>query len=296
MAKTTPFLRFSPEQEMSHPLLELRYCEDERPPQVSLHAHLFYEFFIFVGGPVDRYLVAQKSYDLMPGDILIIPPMALHHPIFSRSRSADQTYRRYYFWVTREYLRSIEQLPEANMMLECCKKHHEYLIHPPELLRRRFLKQLETAWNETYSAQICADLYLQAHCLRFFAALNNYLHSTGGQLSSQSHKHNDIMEEIMAYIHDNFDKKLTLQSTALLFHVSISTIEMIFNQTLGKSFYQYVTEYRIATAQALILDGLPLQEVSRRCGYADYSNFYKAFAKHVGCSPSAFGQLSRSIL
>lgn len=286
MVKSADPLRFSPSQEMSRPLLELRYCMDQTAPRVSLHAHVFYEFYIFVGGDLDRYVIGQKNYQLEPGDILVIPPMVLHHPVFRQNSS--QPYRRYFFWVSREYIESLEHYPMSDYFLRCCAEQDEFLIHPSELQRRQILKLLENSWDDITTQQICNDLYLQANCLRFIAKANNFIMSGGGQLKSISNQRNDMMEEVLAYIHDNFSGKLTLLSTAARFHVSMSTLENMFNQIIGKPFYSYVIEYRIITAQAMILDGVPLQEASRACGYPDYSNFFKVFSKRVGCSPSDF--------
>ena len=38
----------------------------------------------------------------------------------------------------------------------------------------------------------------------------------------------------------------------------------------------------------MIQQGIALKEVSRACGYSDYSNFYKSFVKELGISPSDF--------
>lgn len=287
MEKPAIPLRYSPLQEMSKPLLELRYCVDQTAPAVSLHVHDFYEFYVFVCGDLDRYVIGQKNYKLEPGDILVIPPMVQHHPVFTRG--GGQPYVRYFFWVQKAYLDSLRTSADADYFLRCCFEQDESLIHPPELQRRRILRTLEIAWDEITVQQICNDLYLQSHCLRFIADVNNIILSAGGQLRNTGNRLGDRMGRILAYIHDNYDKDLTLLSTAAHFGVSVSTIENLFNRTIGKPFYSYVTEYRITTAKALILDGLPLSEVSLRCGFSDYSNFFKVFTKRAGCSPSAFG-------
>lgn len=283
-------LSFSPSQEMSNPLLELRYCMDPSSPHVPLHAHMFYEFYVFVRGDLERYVVGQKNYNLVPGDVLVIPPMVLHRPFFRRNN--EQNYHRYYFWVTKEHMELLSSFSQSNYFLRCCSEQDEFLIHPPELLRRRILKLLKTAWEEVTTQQICNDLYLQAHFFRFIADINNSIRFSDGQLKDTSNQHNDLMEKILAHIHDNYSEELSLHSVADRFHVSISTIENMFNRITGKPFYNYVTEYRIITAQAMILDGMPLQQVSRECGYLSYSNFYKVFVKRVGCNPSNFRQSS----
>ena len=77
--------QFNPQTEMKQPDLDLRYVFDEKPPVVELHTHIFYEFFFFCAGDLETYLVDSHSYSLKHGDILVIPPGIMHHPIFSVS-------------------------------------------------------------------------------------------------------------------------------------------------------------------------------------------------------------------
>ena len=270
-------LNFSPSQEMSRTPLEFRYCMDQTAPKVPLHSHSFYEFFIFAGGDLERYIIGQKNYYLVPGDILVIPPKVLHHPIFNRDD--NQPYHRYYIWATRKFIDSMSKFPQGNYSIHCCAAQNEFLIHPSELQRLKILKLLNSAWHEMTTNQICSDLYLQAHCLRFFAQINNFVAGANGRLENISNQPNDVMAEVLTFIHDNYGSHLTLLSTAERFHVSLSTIENMFNKTIGKSFYNYVTEYRLNVAQAMILDGKSLLETSQACGYNDYSNFYRAFRR-----------------
>ena len=62
----------------------------------------------------------------------------------------------------------------------------------------------------------------------------------------------------------------------------------VFKDKLGRSFYKYLTECRIITAQVKILGGEPLKQICHDCGFQDYSNFYRAFVQAVGVSPNEF--------
>ena len=54
---------------------------------------------------------------------------------------------------------------------------------------------------------------------------------------------------------------------------------------MGITPHSYITQRRLALAKRMLFDGMSPTEVYRRCGYADYSSFYRAFREHYGFSP-----------
>ncbi len=97
-----------------------------------------------------------------------------------------------------------------------------------------------------------------------------------------------LLDNILAYIEKNYDQRITLQSVAIHFYVSKSTISHTFSKVLGISFYSYVTQRRLQAAEQLILQGIPLSEINEKVGFADYANFHRAFRQKYGISPRQF--------
>ena len=87
------------------------------------------------------------------------------------------------------------------------------------------------------------------------------------------------------------DEPITLADTAKHFWVSESKISQTFRQKLGSSFYRCVTQRRLIAAKSLIIQGIPLNEVNERVGFADYSTFFRAFKREYGIAPSQFREL-----
>ena len=81
---------------MAEPDFEIDHYKDASYPPVASHYHEFYEIFLFVSGNVD-YVVHDKMFRLKPGDLLIIPPAIMHHPIF---RDFEIPYERYVLWLS----------------------------------------------------------------------------------------------------------------------------------------------------------------------------------------------------
>ena len=81
---------------MAEPDFEIDHYKDAYYHPVTSHYHEFYEIFLFVSGNVD-YVVHDKMFRLKPGDLLVIPPAVMHHPIF---RDFDIPYERFVLWLS----------------------------------------------------------------------------------------------------------------------------------------------------------------------------------------------------
>ena len=282
---------FDPQQEMRTPQAEIRYCLDEDSPTVDIHSHSHYELYLFCEGDLERYVVGSKSYRLQRGDVLLIPPMVPHHPIF---QEGARHYQRYVLWCSQEYLAWLTQLdPDMDCAFRLCREREEYLLRFPSPSVSQMLEgELRTMWTESQSRSLCRETAIQLSCMNFLVQLNRSA-SAGTVVTSLPDTESPLLEQVIAYIHEHYGERLSLRGTARRFFVSPSTIEHLFSQKLGWSFYRYVTKRRIIEAQNQIAAGAPIKTVSQNCGYTDYSNFYKAFTKEVGIPPSQYRNLGQ---
>ena len=279
---------YNPSQEMSRKTLELRYCLDTESPHVEFHAHPFYEIYYFLEGPMESYVVGGRSYRLRPGDILMMPPGIPHHPIFTEE---SRPYRRYVLWLSEDQLEQMEHLDSSLLeVLRLCQEQEAYRIRCSTPSASHALESyLSAMWQEEQNASSCKYAYLYGLCLNFLVLLNRIIADEHALVPKYRHT-KGLLDKVLAYIHANYAKGITLNSVAEHFFTSPSNIESLLTKKVGKPFYRYVTECRIIHAQALIASGMPLKEVGAACGYNDYSNFYRAFVREVGISPSQYRQ------
>lgn len=97
-----------------------------------------------------------------------------------------------------------------------------------------------------------------------------------------------VIANVHAYILEHLDAPLpSLKSLALLFGTEEHKIRNGFREHYHTSVYQFYQDERLKKAYLLILQtDLPLKEVAFQCGFGMYLNFYKAFRKKFGFSPS----------
>jgi LacI family transcriptional regulator len=85
------------------------------------------------------------------------------------------------------------------------------------------------------------------------------------------------------------DPEFHTEELARICGVSSRTIGRLFDQHRLRSPYQVLLNVRISMAQRLLHESeLTADEIAFRCGFADYSSFYRVFKNQVGISPSAF--------
>lgn len=279
-------IRFDPKQEMSHQLLELHYNLDLETPHVEFHAHPFYEIYFFLEGNLQSYVVGGCSHQLRSGDILMMPPGVPHHPIFLPESGP---YRRYVLWISQEQVRRLGEVdPGLLAVFDMCSREETYRIRCSSTAVRDQLENiLSGMWMEERGNAACKTAYLNSLCMGFLVLLNRVI-TDEHALMPRHFQSSNLLEEIIAYVNKNYASPISLKQMADMFFTSPSNIEQLFSNKLGKPFYLYVTECRIIHAQALISGGMAMKEVAHACGYNDYSNFYRAFIREMGISPTEF--------
>jgi len=99
------------------------------------------------------------------------------------------------------------------------------------------------------------------------------------------------MDSVILYLHTHYHEKITISHLTRLFHTNRTTLESQFVELTGQSILAYLISLRLKVASLMLRDTeLPISEIIGRVGFSDTTNFWRAFRKHVGCSPSEYRQ------
>ena len=230
--------------------------------------HIVYEFMLFIEGDLE-YVVENKKYKLEPYDLLLIKP-GQHHYInfFSTGK-----YERFVF----TFDKSLVPLHIANSFN---KKEQILQIKDTPLMElfNRF-----DIYRQTFDSE---DLYEVSRGL--ITELIIYFNKYASDLIDDTPNRfvNPIIHDILDYISLNIDKDLSIENISKLFNISSSYLCKTFKECMQTNISKYIRSKRIILAHSYILRGEKPTEVYEKCGFIDYSTFYRSYQKIMGFPPS----------
>lgn len=251
---------------------------------VSLHSHDYYELLYCRSTAGVEYLIGSNRYRIQKGDIVYVPPGISHRPILPESLNTP--YERDVLWISREFMDYLRNLfPEEaaidrdnSVPIRTGGTKWEFM---GDLFRAGVLEeeQKRTGW----------EVAVMGNTLQIFANLMR-IHAERSVGTMKAEKP-ELLDRIMAHIETHYPEHITIDDLAHRFYVSNSTISHLFKQKMGVSLYRYITQRRLIAAKSLIAQHVPMEEISHRVGFVDYSTFYRAFKQEFGISPRRFSQL-----
>ncbi|WP_136605143.1 AraC family transcriptional regulator [Paenibacillus dokdonensis] len=117
------------------------------------------------------------------------------------------------------------------------------------------------------------------------------------QLKMKRHRESGvIVNQACEYIQSHYKNSgLSADSVAAVLNISVPYFSKLFNEAMGVSFTQYVTELRLNEAENLLLaTTLNVKEIGERIGFQNSSYFITVFKKKCGASPNQFRQLKKA--
>lgn len=103
----------------------------------------------------------------------------------------------------------------------------------------------------------------------------------------------NFLTQSVTYIHDNFQKKISIKYLADLEEISESYYRTVFKQIFGKTPGEYITFLRLtAAAEYLEITNKSLAEIAALVGYNDEFYLGKMFKKEFGISPGKYRKLN----
>ena len=117
---------FSPRQYMLSKDFEIYYYSDIHMKSTGSHTHDYYEFYFFINGDVSM-IIADKTYPLTSGDLVLIPPHVPHYAII---HNTDIYYQRFVFWISKEYCNQLLRIsPAYGYIMQQASVNKQYVYH-----------------------------------------------------------------------------------------------------------------------------------------------------------------------
>lgn len=270
---------------------ELYYYDDKDLAKVEAHSHNYYEFYFFLEGDVSMQ-IGKNTYRVRPGDIMLIPPHMPHRLII---HSQETPYRRFVFWISKDFCEHLSQLSSAyTYIIDYVSQHQEHLFHTDYVsfntFQSKMIRLLEEMGSERFGKEEQIGLYIN----EFILHINRMIHE---QVEPKTITGNaSLYSNLVDFIEQHLEEDLTLERLADEFFISKYHIAHVFKENVGLSIHQYITKKRLSLCQEAIRARMNITDVYQSYGFGDYSSFYRAFKKEYGISPKEFRDIQIKVI
>lgn len=230
--------------------------------------------------------VRETSYDLRPGDILIVPPGELH------SLTAPPSGLRLIYMFDLAVLSRIRGFSYLTAFLS------QPTLITPENSTPIYEQEAHLLLNlmEDYMCDDnLRDLTIYSKLIHFFVCYSQHRIQSEGFISQTSRRSDrrklllDTMNTVFEYLDEHYDENLTLEKVADVAGFSKYHFSRLFKQCSGYNFYDYLCHRRIKAAEVLLMNpDLPITEIALQSGFSSLSSFNRTFKKLKSCTPSEY--------
>lgn len=237
----------------------------------DMHIHDRCEVFYFISGNAE-YLVEGNVYPLKPGSLLIMRPGEAHciHVL------GAEPYERYAINFPLSLLDGID--PERKLMSAFTDRtlgiDNLYDMPGMEAVFARMCRGGLTDYER--------DLYVSTQLATTLLRINELRE----RMNSITLQPASTGSEVVDYVNKNLLGPISTAEIAAHFYLCESQLNRVFKKATGAPLWEYITAKRLIWAREQIAAGIPAYVAASRCGFNDYSNFYRAYRKRYNISPS----------
>ena len=235
----------------------------------SAHTHDVPEILFLKEGDINL-IIDGNQYRLHKNDLVIIPALSIHEVCLE----SDRSYERCDVIFSESILQFpfLEELPEGLHVLSF--DGNESII---SLFKKidYYLENLE----EGAKKKLMLVNLLQEICI-------NVLLSAKTAKTELTARTNPIVSEAIAYIDAHLLELSGIEELCRELFITKSHLHHLFIKHLHVTPKKHITFKRLTIAHREISFGAKPTEVYARCGFSDYSAFYRAYKAQFGYAPS----------
>lgn len=263
-------------------MLVRQFSKVPRDTRPYWHYHPELELVYVQGGNGKRHIGSHLSY-FQDGELVLIGPN-LPHQGFTNRLSGHKAETVIHF--REDFLGSMFfQIPEMKSILGLIERSRRGLSFFG-LSKDRIGKKIQVIpFFDKFDQMI---RLIQA--LKELGDSEEYtILNAEGFTMEMAPQDNDRINVVLNYIQRNFHKTITLSEITDLVSMTVPSFCRYFRKLNGKTFTQFVNEYRLVHASKLLAEKqIGIAEVCFQSGFNNYSHFIKQFKAFTGKKPSEY--------
>lgn len=235
------------------------------------HYHNLFEIYFITSGNC-VYFIDNKAYELIPGDIVLIPEGIIH----------NTEYR------THEHTR---------LLINCSQRfipasvrpflHHILYVYRNPAIADEIQNLFLMIEKEYQKSDSLHEEILSCYTHMLFFLLVRNLHTKTDIFSSH-----DFVERSIDFLQDNFSRNISLSEIASMYSITPVHFSRTFKKTTGLGFCEYLNILRLQKAESLLKQSPNslITQIASECGFSDSNYFSVKFKKMYGVSPKIYSK------
>ena len=267
----------------------------------QFHSHQEYEIYFFHSGDC-KYLINNRIYELLPGDIILLDGLTLHKP----NPRPGSTYTRSMLHFSPTWLDEILSALGMPYLLDPFQKLNNYLLRTGydesgQFVDGRIKKiasltaQMDEEKQRTGQKNNHLEAEVRLELVQLLLGIYKMSQKDLAQLPSKKTEKELHAESIASWINDHYSEKVTLDRIADELNLSKYYTSHVFKEVTGFTIMEYVMGCRLNQVKYL-LEMEPdqtLSEVACATGFESMAHFSRFFKEKVGVTPSNYRKNKR---
>lgn len=243
----------------------------------------------FVRSGKGVYYVNGNVCSMEPGDIILFNTMEIHawnatsdEPMIQPVIIFDPAL----IWAGQENLFDYEYLKAFNGY--CTNFNNKLPSH--NYVTQKIYGILEDILYEYIEKPPAYHLMIKTKLLEVMTYLIRHFHDNEKSLETITHKKQKLqrLQKVIEYMNVKYSEVIMIDEAAQIANMNVSYFSTFFKKVIGVTFIDYLTKLRITKAVHLIENtNETLTSIAFACGFNSMSNFYRAYKKFKGGTPSA---------
>ena len=280
-----------PDEGSSFRLLHTKTMAEKFPWQY--HYHPEYEIVCVLHGDGTRH-VGNHFSTYENGDLVFMGPNLPHSGFGLNAHGMhEEIVVQIREDVFKESILTRPEMNDISLLLEKTKYGLHFFGHTKEKVSRKLKKVTKLSAFEKYIEFLSA--------LYDMATSNEYeLLNPDIDLSSLLKKNNSRLQNIFSYVEKHYSEEVDIKKVAAIANLSVPSFCNYFKKLMNCTFTDFINQYRIQRACALMQQEKSITEICYDCGFNNVAYFNKVFKMMMKKTPTEYkrekqGNLMRAI-